>query len=1092
MSERNVKADCEALLEEETKLESPGETKQDDLTGVITTDRDEARRSHSEFDFGDVKEEISGDPRDSLHLESLREYSDRIKAFLGWDSNSGESVTDKPPDEDLEKNDCLESRDFPSSKSNSPIQSKTDLKDVTYSEVNGELDDSPKTVEGKSKNTAPCCDEIPPNEHCKRSTESLHSSEETQELFETNSAGIAVDPDSEFSPEKETSRIEVDILGNISQRPIMNETLLQDTKTPENGLILKSSADLLADEEGCNNNTDICNKNNIPETLLNDILDQELDEVNSLPERITKDKAALSTDQKDEQKDEKLEERDSDAEGKVSSNINEVRKLSVGIVKDVLEEAATQLQCGLSDENIEHFVKNDLPLNEGNSEISRNSMADADARKLKPIEERPEDFKEAELQTSEQQLSNGKEEKYPEPHFDENETKLNNEMELKNAAEYPQSDNISVPPTQLKDQVFNDIAETQESDEDTVCGIGIFRPKWIQKWATPEVYLVLYSIIGVLQGTYYTYLVSTITTLEKRFAFKTKISGTIMLADEISPLLLGPLVGYFGGKFHRPRIVAIGMLLSALCCFVSALPYFIYGTAQHLTSITVHNKTGPELCNSEIKEESCESDDRPPTMAAVLFLFLGSFLKGFGNLAYYAVGLTYMDDNTKKKNSPVFFAIAFSFRLLGPFCGSLIASACLKYYENPFADPGYGPDDPRWIGAWWLGFVLQGIVLAIFTLPLFLFPRRLPGHKASVQTYTECESFLSMIKGMFAAFKRLGKNPLYLFHALHVIFALFGNFGHWTMLPKYMENQFRLTASEASLYAAPPALGAIMVGIIFGGILVWKFKPSVKTLTIAMVMTEVVATVGYLLLMIPKCQEVDIFNTGFNEKGFILENTCNYNCNCSTREFSPICASDGKTTFFSPCYAGCSLPKNDDKVYANCSCGHDLSATYSGVFTEGYCPDEDCWSQALYYIIFFPTYQGLLSIVHVAHTLVTLRCVHPEDKSTALGVKEALISLFCFIPYPIVFGAIVDSTCLIWEESCGQSGNCWFYNMETLNYLLHGVAALSTFCGAICTYIVYRLRGRLYDLYEDDDKSTKKNEELSVKLDTVSNTVTRL
>ena len=44
-------------------------------------------------------------------------------------------------------------------------------------------------------------------------------------------------------------------------------------------------------------------------------------------------------------------------------------------------------------------------------------------------------------------------------------------------------------------------------------------------------------------------------------------------------------------------------------------------------------------------------------------------------------------------------------------------------------DPGFGPDDPRWIGAWWMGFFLQGILLVIFTIPIALFPRRLPGQK---------------------------------------------------------------------------------------------------------------------------------------------------------------------------------------------------------------------------------------------------------------------------------------------------------------------------------------------------------------------------
>ena len=44
-------------------------------------------------------------------------------------------------------------------------------------------------------------------------------------------------------------------------------------------------------------------------------------------------------------------------------------------------------------------------------------------------------------------------------------------------------------------------------------------------------------------------------------------------------------------------------------------------------------------------------------------------------------------------------------------------------------NPDFGPGDPRWIGAWWMGFVLQGILLVIFTIPIALFPRKLPSQK---------------------------------------------------------------------------------------------------------------------------------------------------------------------------------------------------------------------------------------------------------------------------------------------------------------------------------------------------------------------------
>lgn len=36
------------------------------------------------------------------------------------------------------------------------------------------------------------------------------------------------------------------------------------------------------------------------------------------------------------------------------------------------------------------------------------------------------------------------------------------------------------------------------------------------------------------------------------------------------------------------------------------------------------------------------------------------------------------------------------------------------------------PDDPRWIGAWWGGFLLCGALLFFSSLPMFGFPQSLP------------------------------------------------------------------------------------------------------------------------------------------------------------------------------------------------------------------------------------------------------------------------------------------------------------------------------------------------------------------------------
>lgn len=44
-----------------------------------------------------------------------------------------------------------------------------------------------------------------------------------------------------------------------------------------------------------------------------------------------------------------------------------------------------------------------------------------------------------------------------------------------------------------------------------------------------------------------------------------------------------------------------------------------------------------------------------------------------------------------------------SLRLIGPTIGYLIASGALKLYVNPLLTPIISPEDPSWIGAWWLG-----------------------------------------------------------------------------------------------------------------------------------------------------------------------------------------------------------------------------------------------------------------------------------------------------------------------------------------------------------------------------------------------------
>lgn len=138
-------------------------------------------------------------------------------------------------------------------------------------------------------------------------------------------------------------------------------------------------------------------------------------------------------------------------------------------------------------------------------------------------------------------------------------------------------------------------------------------------------------------------------------------TGIILSGNEISQILSVLLI-YYGGSGHRPRWIAIGVACSALSCLVLALPHFIYGPGQDALALTREYLNGT-LANSTSKAPTCSVDPQPEkcnentmldtSLAPRLMVFFSQFILGIGTTLYYGLGQTYMDDNTKKKNTPM-------------------------------------------------------------------------------------------------------------------------------------------------------------------------------------------------------------------------------------------------------------------------------------------------------------------------------------------------------------------------------------------------------------------------------------------------------
>lgn len=101
-------------------------------------------------------------------------------------------------------------------------------------------------------------------------------------------------------------------------------------------------------------------------------------------------------------------------------------------------------------------------------------------------------------------------------------------------------------------------------------------------------------------------------------------------------------------------------------------------------------------------------------------------------------------------------------------------------------------------------------------------------------------------------------------------------------------------------------------------------------------------------------------------------------------------------------------------------------------------------------LLFFMTF--IVASTQMPLLMIVLRSVSEEERSFALGMQFVIFRLFGYIPAPILFGNLIDSSCLLWKSTCGETGGrCLLYDIEKFRYKYIGlctgikVVALSIF-----------------------------------------------
>lgn len=647
------------------------------------------------------------------------------------------------------------------------------------------------------------------------------------------------------------------------------------------------------------------------------------------------------------------------------------------------------------------------------------------------------------------------------------------------------------------------------------CGLFGFRPRWARNFASTHVFMVIFLLAWVLQGMFMTYFVSVITTIEKLFQIKSRTTGLLLSASEMGQICTAMLLTYYAGRGHRPRWIACGMVIFAIASFSCALPHFIFGKQlMHSTAFlnggsgmgaslspnhqllnssslgytlsSVSSDVNMNLClvsnnGTHNSYSDCEEDvkleqaSHSKITVIVLCIFFVSLLSsGIGQTAVATLGIPYIDDNVASRQSPIYMAITIGVRILGPTAGFIVGSFCTRWYVN-FTVPGFDATDPRWIGAWWLGPVLIGSLMMLASIAMFSFPRQLRGSRlpdaASEKSALSEPEETPRLKDFPKTVRRQLSNDILMFRTASSVFHLLPIAGLTTFLPKYLETQFRLPAADANLIAAFGGILVMGIGIFISGIVILKLKPTARSVAAWIAFTAFVYACGMVILMFVGCNMNDFagLKTNSSQTTAIFEPTCNLNCTCDMEKFSPICGSDGKT-YFSSCHAGCtSFEMRDNRtVYSNCQCIPDVPVEEKAYeATSGYC-DSSC-KNFVAFILIFAGCVFMHSTSEVGSMLLIMRCTHPKDKAMAMGVIQSAIGLFGNVPCPIIYGAVVDSACLVWKTVCGKHGACSLYNVEAFRHNFLGITAGIMFLAFLMDLVVWSKAHRIDITPEEEE-----------------------
>ncbi|XP_072042241.1 solute carrier organic anion transporter family member 2A1-like [Amphiura filiformis] len=684
----------------------------------------------------------------------------------------------------------------------------------------------------------------------------------------------------------------------------------------------------------------------------------------------------------------------------------------------------------------------------------------------------------------------------------------------------------------------------QSSQPDGQCGCGpSWSPSWLQFLRWPPLVVFFIWIVCVPTFMNRSYFGATLTSVERQFGLSSSQSALLASLPSISGAILVVFITYIADRISKPRVLALSFVFVALGNICTALPHFLSepldtdalldGKRVLIGSLTGNSST-QNLCLMddaiEAETNSTNSCEEEPVgfRGLIWWAVIGQILLGVGFAAINPIFITYIDDlaGRNRQRFVIYYTIYALIYIWSPACGFFLGSIAEEYYVDfeRIPDgriPVLSQSDPRWIGAWWVGFAIVGVYTLLAAVPMALLPK---DPSVNVRDGTECvrdgdmkndetdadlsnseapgdgneknddsnlsndnptsptnrkvkDNFLAHVKDFISVIIRILRRPLLIFYMLFslVELACIGVFT--TFVVKYFILQFGISGKRAALINGAVLVPASMLGLTVSGFI--SRRLTLKQCGVYLLVNNILTVVLLIIATFVGCKNPPIAGVNKEYATSLERLDCAFDCGCNPNIFRPVCSTEN-ISYLSPCNAGCKIGDlaNDTNLstYSDCTCVQALSNSSFdddsefGRAKSGLCDREDSCETKVYIAVFL---FGLLLFCRLQDNtplnLIVLGNCETELRTTMFGVSKFIYILLGTFPTPIYFGAIVNTTCVLWQYTCGERAACWLYDIVKLRYAFFGInIALRVLQIPICIGIILTVKEFLTKSPSDD------------------------